>query len=169
MASDAEVVLRATEALNEAADTDELRPMIEAWLDPEFEYFPPPGVPEPGPYRGHDEMEAFYRFFRDQFDRIRITVDDATETHGCVTYRQSVEVQGKGSGAVVADNSYCVATVRDGPPVAHRRGLRPYGDAPPSWPRGVSGPPIGAAIACAQRPSYRNRRRGVAAPQSARS
>lgn len=112
--SDAEVVLEATKALNQAADTGELRPMIEEFLDPEFEYFPPPGVPEPGPYRGHDEMEGFYRFFRDQFDRIRITVEDLEETEGRVTYRQSVEVKGKGSGAVVADNSFCVATVRNG-------------------------------------------------------
>ncbi len=112
--SDAQVVLRATEALNEAAETGELRSMIETWLDPEFEYFPPPGVPEPGPYRGHDEMEAFYRYFRDQFDGIRISVKDVSETSGRVTYWQSVEVQGKGSGAVVADNSYCIATVRDG-------------------------------------------------------
>ena len=59
-------------------------------------------------------MEAFYRFFGDQFNRIRITVEDVTETRGRVTYRQSVEVQGKESGAVVADNSYCIATVRDG-------------------------------------------------------
>jgi ketosteroid isomerase-like protein len=113
-ASDAQVVLGATEALNEAAETGELRSMIETWLDPEFEYFPPPGVPEPGPYRGHDEMEAFYRYFRNQFDRIRISVKDVSETSGRVTYWQSVEVQGKGSGAVVADNSYCIATVRDG-------------------------------------------------------
>jgi ketosteroid isomerase-like protein len=113
-ASDAQVVLGATEALNEAAETGELRSMIETWLDPEFEYFPPPGVPEPGPYRGHDEMEAFYRYFRNQFDRIPISVKDVSETSGRVTYWQSVEVQGKGSGAVVADNSYCIATVRDG-------------------------------------------------------
>jgi hypothetical protein len=78
MASDAQVVLGATEALNEAAETGELRSMIETWLDPEFEYFPPPGVPEPGPYRGHDEMEAFYRYFRNQFDRIRISGKDVS-------------------------------------------------------------------------------------------
>jgi ketosteroid isomerase-like protein len=113
-ASDAQVVLGAIEALNEAAETGELRSMIETWLDPEFEYFPPPGVPEPGPYRGHDEMDAFYRYFTNQFDRIRISVKDVSETSGRVTYWQSVEVQGKGSGAVVADNSYCIATVRDG-------------------------------------------------------
>jgi hypothetical protein len=63
--SDAEVIRRATEALNRAAETGELRPMIEEFYDPAFEYHPPPGVPEPGPYRGHDQIEAFYRFFRD--------------------------------------------------------------------------------------------------------
>lgn len=112
--SDGDIVLRATEALNEAAETGELRSMIETWLDPEFEYLPPPEVPEPGPYRGHDEMEAFYSYFRDQFDRVRISVEDVSESGGQVSYRQSVEVQGKGSGAMVADHSYCVATVRGG-------------------------------------------------------
>jgi hypothetical protein len=94
--SDVEVVRRATEALNRAAETGELRPMIEEFYDPEFEYHPPPGVPEPGPHRGHDQMEDFYRFFRDQFDRIRITIEDVKETAGRVTYRQSTEVTGKG-------------------------------------------------------------------------
>jgi ketosteroid isomerase-like protein len=112
--SHAEVIRRATEALNRAAETGELRPMIEEFYDPAFEYHPPPGVPEPGPYRGHDQIEAFYRFFMDQVDRIRITIEDLKETAGRVTYRQSTEVTGKGSGAVVADNSFCVATVRDG-------------------------------------------------------
>ena len=107
-------MLRFTEALNKAAESGELRPMVERWLDPEIEYLPPPGVPEPGPYRGRDEMEAFYEFFRDQFDRIRITVRDLAESNGRVLYRQSVEVTGTGSGAVVADDSFCVATVRAG-------------------------------------------------------
>jgi SnoaL-like domain len=113
-ASDGEIVLGAIEALNQAAETGELRSMIETWLDPEFEYLPPPEVPEPGPYRGHDEMEAFYSYFSNQFDRVRFSVQDVSEGGGQVSYRQSVEVQGKGSGAIVADRSYCVATVRGG-------------------------------------------------------
>jgi ketosteroid isomerase-like protein len=112
--SDAEVVRRAIDALNRAAETGDLRLMIEEFLDPEFEYFPPPGVPEPGPYRGHDEFERFFRFFTDQLDRVRITVEEVKERDGQVTYRQSTEVTGEGSGAVAADNSFCVATVRDG-------------------------------------------------------
>ena len=113
--SNADVIRRATQALNEAARTGEIRPMVEEFYDPESEYHPPPGVPEPGPYRGHSEIEAFCRFFRDRFDRIRITIDDVTETTGDrVIYRQSTEVKGKGSGATVADNSFCVATVRGG-------------------------------------------------------
>jgi hypothetical protein len=88
--------------------------MIEEFLDPEFEYFPPSGVPEPGPYRGYDEFEGFFRFFMNQFDRVQITVEDVKETDGQLIYRQSTEVKGKGSGAIVADNSFCVATVRNG-------------------------------------------------------
>jgi ketosteroid isomerase-like protein len=112
--SDAEVVRCAIDALNQAAETGELRAMIEEFLDPQFEYFPPPGVPEPGPYRGHDEFERFFHFFTSQLDSVRITVEDVRETNGQVTYRQRTEVRGQGSGAVAADDSFCVATVRNG-------------------------------------------------------
>lgn len=108
------MVRRACDALNQAAETGDLRPVLEAFFEPEFEYFPPPGVPEPGPYRGYDEFEGFFRFFTEQFDRVRITVEDVKETDDQVTYRQSTEVRGKGSGAVAADNSFCVARVHNG-------------------------------------------------------
>jgi hypothetical protein len=87
--------------------------MLEKHFDPEFEYFPPPGVPEPGPYRGYDEFETFLRFFTNQFEQVQITLEDVIETGGQVTYRQSTQVKGGRSGALIADNSFCVATVRN--------------------------------------------------------
>jgi ketosteroid isomerase-like protein len=113
MSSDAETVRRAIDALNQGIETGQIRPMIEKYFDPEFEYLPPPGVPEPGPYRGHDEFEAFLRFFTSQFDQVQITLEDVNEAGGKVTYRQSTQVKGGGSGALVADSSFCVATVRN--------------------------------------------------------
>jgi hypothetical protein len=113
MSSDADSVRRAIDALNEAVETGQLRPMMERYFDPEFEYLPPPGVPEPGPYRGYEQFEAFLRFFSSQFDQVRITIEDIEEAGGRVIYRQSTEVKGSGSGALIADTSFCVATVRD--------------------------------------------------------
>jgi hypothetical protein len=113
-ASDAQVVLGATEALNEAAETGELRSMIETWLDPEFEYFPPLESPSQAPTAGTTRWKPSTGTSETNSTGSGSAARTCPETSGRVTYWQSVEVQGKGSGAVVADNSYCVVTVRDG-------------------------------------------------------
>jgi ketosteroid isomerase-like protein len=92
----------------------EFRSTFEQHLDPEFEYEGPPNVPEPGPYRGHQQFEAFLRYFTESFEQVALEIDDLTSLGDGVLYRQRTEIRGEGSGIDVGDRSWAVATIRDG-------------------------------------------------------
>ena len=113
MASDLEIVRAAVAALNRAFADGDFHTAVENWFDPDFEYHPPPGVPEPGPVRG-PQFEQFRPGFADPLDEGWIEIDDLRESGGHVLYRQRGNVRGGASGMDVADESYMIATVRDG-------------------------------------------------------
>ena len=113
MAGDAEIVRRAVTALNEGFASGDFRAAIDTYFDPDFEYHPPTGVPEPGPFRG-PEFERFLRLFAEPFDEVSVEIDDVREAGGHVFYRQHGNVRGGASGMDVADESYAIATVRNG-------------------------------------------------------
>jgi ketosteroid isomerase-like protein len=115
MASDQVETVRAFyAALNEGLSSGDFRVGLEPYMDPEFEYHPPPGVPEPGPFHGIDEFERFLRFFSEPFDEVRLEIDDLSSEDDRVLLRQRTHVRGGASGMDVADRSQVVATVRDG-------------------------------------------------------
>lgn len=109
-----EVVRDAYEGLNRALSGNEFQPVFEAHLDPEFEYAGPPNVPEPGPFRGYEQFEAFLRYFTETFEEVALEIDDLTPVGDAVLYRQRTDIRGSGSGIDVGDRSWAVATVRDG-------------------------------------------------------
>jgi ketosteroid isomerase-like protein len=113
MQSDVEIVRAALAALNRAFADGDFRTAVDTWFDPEFEYHPPTGVPEPGPFRG-PEFEQFLHVFADPFDEVWIEIEDVRESGGHVFYRQRGNVRGGASGMDVADQSYAIATVREG-------------------------------------------------------
>ena len=109
-----DTVHRAYEALNEGLSTGALRSGLEAWFDPRFEYHPPPGVPEPGPFRGLAEFERFLLFFSEPFQEVRLEIEDLRSDDDRVVFRQRTIVRGGASGMDIGDRSHVVATVRDG-------------------------------------------------------
>lgn len=105
---------QAYDGFNRALAGEDFGPIFERHFDPDFEYTGPPEVPEPGPYRGYEEVQAFIRFFSEPFDEVRLEIEDLRGARGGVIYRQRTEVTGGGSGIDIGDRSWAVARIRGG-------------------------------------------------------
>lgn len=103
-----------------------VRPAYEAWNDgdmgrffellaPDVEWWPSEQSPEPGPFRGHDELRRFMRDYYDSFDEIRFGLEDVLEgaEPDHVLVLLNLHTRGKGSGVEVDIRIAHLLTVRD--------------------------------------------------------
>jgi len=110
-----------------------VRPAYEAWnegdmgqffdlLAPDVEWWPSEQSPEPGPFRGHDELRRFMRSYYDSFDEITFELEDVLEggEPDQVLVLLTLHTRGKGSGVEVDVRIGHVLTVRGGR-IAHGR------------------------------------------------
>jgi ketosteroid isomerase-like protein len=107
----AEIVRRAYEAWN-GDDMD----AFFAIVSPQVEWWPSEQSPEPGPFRGRDELDAFMRSYFDSFEEIRFELEDVVPgaEPDQVLVVLTLHTRGKGSGVEVDIRIGHVLTVQDG-------------------------------------------------------
>jgi ketosteroid isomerase-like protein len=104
-----------------------VRPAYEAWnegdmgrffdaLAPDVEWWPSEQSPEPGPFRGHEELSRFMRSYYDSFEEIRFELEDVLQGRepDQVLVLLTLHTRGKGSGVEVDVRVGHLLTVRDG-------------------------------------------------------
>ena len=105
-----EVVQRAVDAWN--------RRDVDAWLDlldPEIEVVFPPEVPEPGPFRGHEEIQGWMQGFLSAWDEHRAEIDELISSDADrIVLTVHLVGRGAGSGAELDETDAHVFTFRNG-------------------------------------------------------
>jgi ketosteroid isomerase-like protein len=107
----AEIVRRAYEAWN-GGDMDAFFEV----MAPDVEWWPSEQSPEPGPFRGRDELGGFMRSYFDSFDEIRFELEDVVPggERDQVLVVLVLHTRGKGSGVEVDIRIGHLLIVRDG-------------------------------------------------------
>jgi ketosteroid isomerase-like protein len=113
--------------VGEREDIDVVRRAYASWaagdlegfwaaVHPETEWYPPPDSPEPGPYRGRDEIQRAIDAYLDSFDVFRPEPEEilAGAKLGTVLVLARTYVRGKGSGVEVDIPVAHLLTLRDG-------------------------------------------------------
>lgn len=105
----AEIVRRSFEAL----ERDGVEAASEYWA-PDVEFHEDPTFPEPGVYRGADEIAAYSRDFRREFAEFHYEPRKVVETGEVVLVDLRISGRGRGSGAEFEIRAWWAARVRGG-------------------------------------------------------
>ena len=109
------------------ADVKLIRRAYEAWADegpealfeladPNIEWYPPPEAPEPGPFRGHDQIRRQLESYAETFEEFRPELERIVETptpERALVFA-TTHTRGKGSGAEVSIPVCHMIDMRDG-------------------------------------------------------
>jgi ketosteroid isomerase-like protein len=88
---------------------------LEEFVHPEIEWVTPPVSPEPGPFRGHDEIRRMIASYLDSFEVFRPEPERILPAPAAdqVVVLATVHTRGKGSGAEVGVRVGHLLTIRD--------------------------------------------------------
>jgi ketosteroid isomerase-like protein len=110
----------------ETSETTVVREMYEAsnqgdfarardYFHPDAELIVPATLPDPGVYRGRDELfRWFTSWYSTLFDSWRVEILSMRQVEEAVVIEHRLHGRGRASGAEVVQNSASVVTVRDG-------------------------------------------------------
>ena len=96
-----EKLLRAYEALNRG----DLDAACEGLSD-DFEFIPPPMLPEAGAYRGPEGLRHFWQSWADTFEDFRVEVEEAIDAGDRVIVMAAVAGTGRDGGPVLRTPSF---------------------------------------------------------------
>ena len=91
-------------------------------LEPDFEWTPPPSLPDAGtgPWRGRREFERMFRDWLETWEEHQISYELTDLPDGRVLVETTVSGRGRGSGAEVTMSTAQVWEFEDGRPVRMR-------------------------------------------------
>ena len=91
-----EAILRAYEAINRGAPQDS-----GLNLSADFEFLPPPMLPDAGVVRGGEGLVAFLRAWGEMFEGFRLEIEETIDAEDHVVIMAAVRGKGRDSGADV--------------------------------------------------------------------